>query len=368
MGEVLGLGITHYPSLGRPDGRMSYTLKYALDDPGLPPGLRDPGSWPEAMRSEWGSDRGLAGAGRHRAALRAGLARVRKALDEFSPDVVVIVGDDQYELFRESVVPPFCVLAWDHQDVRPHEHAQVANIWNEPPDWTLPVRGLPAAGKFIARHLIERDFDCAYSYERAAGQPFPHSIINSVMYLDYERRGFPYPVVGVTINCYGRQLFPRKGFMTQLGAFDAIELDDPPAPSPRRCMALGAALVRALAESPWRAALVASSSWSHAFLYDEGHHLHPAMESDREYFAGLRSGDYSVWHRATLDDLERHGQQEMLNWFCLIGGMEYLGRDLAWAELSETWVFNSNKCFAIFRPGAQASVPAGAAAASGGVQ
>jgi hypothetical protein len=360
MGEILGLGITHYPSLGRPDERMSYTLKYALDDPGLPPGLRDPQAWPAAMRTEWGDDEGRAGAGRHRAALREGLARVRAELDEFDPDVVLIIGDDQYELFRETVVPPFCVLAWGDQDVRPHAHAEIANIWGEAPDWTIPIRGLPAAGKFLARRLLEQDFDSAYSYERGADQPFPHSIVNSVLYLDYERRGFPYPVVGLTINCYGRQLFPRKGFMSRLGAFDHEQLDDPPSPRPQRCLALGAALARTILDSPWRVALVASSSWSHSFLHEEGYHLHPAMDSDREYFAGLQSGDYSPWHATELADLERRGQQEMLNWFCLVGAMEAIDRPLRWAELTETWVFNSNKCFAVYEPtAARPVVPAG---------
>jgi hypothetical protein len=286
------------------------------------------------------------------------LAEVRRGLDDFEPDVVVIIGDDQYELFRESVVPAFCILAWGDQEVRPHARSEIGNVWTEPRDWMLPIRGNPDVGKHLAAKLLEADFDTAYSYERPPDLPFPHSIVNSVMYLDYERKGFPYPVVGVTINCYGRQLFPRKGYMSQLGAFDAAKLDDPPSPRPQRCLALGAAMVRAFEQGPWRVAMVASSSWSHAFLYDEAYHLHPAMESDRAYFSGMCSGDYTAWHSTELADLERRGQQEMLNWFCLIGGMEYLGRRASWAQLAETWVFNSNKCFAVFAPDSAAGAAA----------
>ena len=47
---------------------------------------------------------------------------------------------------------------------------------------------------------------------------------------------------------------------------------------------------------------------------------------------------------------EASGQQEMLNWCLLAGAMEELGRKPDSCELVETWAFNSNKCFAVFRP------------------
>ena len=31
-------------------------------------------------------------------------------------------GDDQYENFKEDIVPPFCVLAYDDQDIQPWAH------------------------------------------------------------------------------------------------------------------------------------------------------------------------------------------------------------------------------------------------------
>ena len=60
------------------------------------------------------------------------------------------------------------------------------------------------------------------------------------------------------------------------------------------------------------------------------------------------SGDYESWHRTSLADLEAAGQQEMLNWFCLVGAMEALGVVPDWAEFVGTHVFNSNKVFATF--------------------
>lgn len=43
-------------------------------------------------------------------------------------------------------------------------------------------------------------------------------------------------------------------------------------------------------------------------------------------------------------------QQEVLNWCCLVGAMAELGRRPDETTLIETWIFNSSKCFAFFRP------------------
>jgi hypothetical protein len=66
-----------------------------------------------------GGDRGTAAAAGHRKQLVEDLARTRRALDEFRPDVVLVWGDDRYENFREEVVPPFCVLAYGETEVDP---------------------------------------------------------------------------------------------------------------------------------------------------------------------------------------------------------------------------------------------------------
>jgi len=40
----------------------------------------------------------------------------------------------------------------------------------------------------------------------------------------------------------------------------------------------------------------------------------------------------------------------VLNWYMLAGAMEELGRKPDECEFVETWSFNSNKCFAVFKP------------------
>jgi hypothetical protein len=82
-----------------------------------------------------------------------------------------------------------------------------------------------------------------------------------------------------------------------------------------------------MARSPWRTAIIASSSWSHSFPTEKNRQLWPDVAADRKLFDALENGDYAVWHRYTTDDIEDSGQHEVLNWFCLLGAMEELGRD-----------------------------------------
>ena len=69
MGEILGLGLTHYPPLVGRDENMAAILRTILRDPGLPERYRDPANWPAPMRREYGDDGGTASAAAHRATL-----------------------------------------------------------------------------------------------------------------------------------------------------------------------------------------------------------------------------------------------------------------------------------------------------------
>ena len=108
-------------------------------------------------------------------------------------------------------------------------------------------------------------------------------------------------------------------------------------------------MARSVRDSGKRVALVASSSWSHAFLYDKGWHLRPDTESDQVLYDALVAGDFDAWKKVTSREVIEAGQHEMLNWFCLLGAVSALGLTLEWSDLVTTEVFNSNKAFAIYR-------------------
>lgn len=352
MAEFLGLGITHYPLLAGTDEHMAGLLRWTLQDPDIPAAVKDPRSWPEPMRAEWGDDQGIGAAAAHRKQLRDDLARCRDALDEFAPDVVLVWGDDQYENFREEVVPPFCVLAYPDTEVEPFELMNKRgspNAWDLPDDMTFRLRGDVPTARGLADELLGSGFDVAYSYRKRESVPFPHSIVNTQLFLDYDHAGtrFPYPIVPVTVNCYGQHAIARQGGLARFADIEREQLD-PVGPSPARCFALGRAVAAALRESDKRVALVASSSWSHAFLNDKDWHLRPDTDADQRLYDAFVRGDYDTWVRVSGADIVDAGQHEMLNWFCLAGAMAELDLPLDWSNFITTDVFNSNKCFAIF--------------------
>jgi hypothetical protein len=350
MGEILGVGVTHYPRLAGPDATMAGTLKMLLRHKGFPAHLRDPSDWPAEMREEWADDEGAAAAARHRKTLVEHLRRVRVAIDTFAPDIVVLWGDDQYENFREDLIPAFSILAYERASTPWSMVKYGPNVWGQPDDADIVVHGHRAAAKALASGLLEEGFDVAYAYEPLHQPGLSHAFLNTVLYLDYDRRGFDYPVVPFAVNCYGRRVVTQRGFLPDPRLEAAPELLDPPSPSPARCFDLGRATARVLAASPYRAVLCASASWSHGFLTAKHNYLYPDTSADRRLHEALQARDYDAWRRVTLAEVEDSGQQEMLNWFCLIGAMAELGHVPAWSEMVETHLFNSNKCFAIFRP------------------
>ena len=130
MAEILGLGLSHYPPLSGFDENMAGILRGRLADPDIPAEAKDPANWPAAMRAEWGDDQGRAAAARHREAMLVGCRKVREALDAFQPDFVLIWGDDQYENFKEDIIPAFCVQAYGDMTVYPWRHASASAMFD----------------------------------------------------------------------------------------------------------------------------------------------------------------------------------------------------------------------------------------------
>jgi Catalytic LigB subunit of aromatic ring-opening dioxygenase len=350
MGELLGIGLSHYPPLCSVDGDMAAPLRSTLRDPAIPSDRKDPANWPEPMQAEWRDEPSAAAT--HRAALVDGFTRCRAAIDEFAPDAVLVVGDDQYENFREDLIPPFAVLAYGDLIARPWADAQASsamdgkpNTWGEAADFEFPVRIHRDIALTLVTGLLERGIDVAYAYRPLHHQSLSHAFMNTLLFLDYDRRGFRHPIVPFAVNCYGRSVISRRGFLARFGEEGN---PDPPSPSPARMMEVGRTIADVVRANPWRVALVASSSWSHAFLCDKTWRLMPDIDADRHLYELMQAGDYQAIADLTLPELEEAGQQELLTWFLLFGAMERMARTPRWSTMVETYVFNSNKVFATF--------------------
>jgi hypothetical protein len=350
MGEILGLGCTHYPGLLLPDERLPDGFFHILSAPNVPAWAKAISNWPDALKAELGDDKGVTAARRYGARLADGFRRVRAALDAFEPDFVLVWGDDQYENFREDIIPAFCIMGLDEVfRLRPWQGGK-QNRWNEPEDWTMTLRGQRDAAKFLARALIDRGIDMAYAYKPLHIEGLAHAFTNTLLYLDWDRRGFPWPVIPFAINCYGSNLIHAKGGMSALFAPPQIDAPDPPAPQPWRCMDVGRAVAEVLATSPWRVAVIASSSWSHCFLSPTNGYLWPDQIADREMFNALDRCDYGFWRGRSREAMEQAGQHEMLNWMALLGAVDVLGHRPDVFDYVETHIFLSEKCFVAYRP------------------
>jgi len=113
MGEILGLGCTHYPGLTVPDEQLPSLFHRLLTAPNVPEHYKNPANWPAELVAELGNDEGFSSAQRYSARMAEGFRAVRKSLDAFNPDVVLVWGDDQYENFKEDIIPAFCLLGYD---------------------------------------------------------------------------------------------------------------------------------------------------------------------------------------------------------------------------------------------------------------
>ena len=103
------------------------------------------------------------------------------------------------------------------------------NVWEEGTDTVFTMRGRPDIARALATGLLETGIDVAYAYKPLHHESLAHAFLNTILFLDYDRRGFDHPVIPFPLNCYGRRVVSCKGFITRLG--EEVEFD-PPSPPP----------------------------------------------------------------------------------------------------------------------------------------
>ncbi len=366
MGEILGLGMSHGLGLG-PPGPESQVFRYRTR-PDVPDEWKNPENWPDGLQKELGDDRGKTYNLNHREEFAKEARKLRERLDEFKPDFVIFWGDDQYENFKEDIIPAFCIQAYPDADLQPyHAHGDrldpasveaakarppiANNTKGESADKVYKIRGAQEPAKYLARGLIKDKVDIAYSYAPLHLDGFAHAFLNSMMFLDWDGdKGWDYPTLTFQVNCYGARVLINQGLSYPIGSIGVPEDElDPDGPTPERCMEVGAACARILKASPWRVALIATSSWSHAFLTPKNYFIYPDTENDARMYEALKAGDYDTWRNVTNTQVLENGWQELRNWFMLQGAMEELGNQgPEYSHYIESYSHNSNKIFAIW--------------------
>ena len=115
---------------------------------------------------------------------------------------------------------------------------------------------------------------------------------------------------------------------------------------------MGQAVARAFSESPWRVALIGSSSWSHGGLTERHDYIHPDVEADHRLYEHLKDNDLRYFRDITTGELIQAGQVEVPNWCAVIGAAYELGQAAEVLSFSPSHIFNSSKCVTLFRPSA----------------
>jgi 3-O-methylgallate 3,4-dioxygenase len=237
------------------------------------------------------------------AAVQGAIGRLGDFLREAKLDGLIVVGDDQEDLYHSDNMPG--ILVYYGETIRNVPLQPVANAdwgwrasarWHEekvPRDYPVDA----ALARHLIGELIEREFDVASSDAAPAGAGEGHAI------------GFVHkrimqepmvPIVPVCINTY----YP------------------PNQPTPRRCYRLGQAIRGAVEAYPGdaRVGIIASGGLSH-FVVDEA--------LDRGFLELLRTKAAAAIEALPREKLNS-GSSEIRNWICVGGAVEHLA--LEWSH------------------------------------
>lgn len=235
---------------------------------------------------------------KHRRA-QEGVRLLAERLAAARPDVVVIYGDDQNEMFTDDAIPTFGCFTGERLTDWPPTGADLARIpaGIRAATWAAhgaePAEHLVSAelSRRVLEFLVDRDFDVTRVGRQPAGRTLGHAFT-----FPRYRLGLPpaTPIVPVFINTY----YP------------------PNVPSARRCFELGGVVRRAVEswDSGARVAVIASGGLSH-FVVDE--------ELDRRVLTGIERDDPAALGSLTRRQL-RSGTSEILNWIAAAGTLRGL--------------------------------------------
>jgi len=238
-------------------------------------------------------------------ACQRAMAEMARVFKEAKPDVAILVGNDQMEVFEEANIPAFMVCFGETLDNIPFSDEQKKRL---PPGIEIAepnhhgksaqsYPGHPKLGRYLIERLMERDFDVA------AAARLPQSASSNISGLPHAY-GFLY-----------RRIMQDK-FVPAVPLF--INTFYPPnQPSVRRCYEFGESLVNAIEswKSDARVALIASGGLTH-FVIDE--------EVDHAIFDAMREG--SIEKVAELgESIFQAGTSEVKNWVPVAGAMARLG-------------------------------------------
>jgi len=234
---------------------------------------------------------------RHEACQRA-IAHLAETLDRVSPDVCVIVGDDQHESFHDDNMPAMSIY-WGATvddgppklDDRMRQLGLYTTPLGNPPAERTTHPTHAALGRHIIESVVDEGFDVAHTNHLPEGR-HDHQIGHAFNYV-YRRlmNNEVIPNVPIFLNTY----YP------------------PNQPTVKRCYQFGRALRRAIEawDSDARVAVIASGGLSHFVIEEDldNHIIDGLREKSEEKLTGLPNNRFNS------------GTSEIRNWIVLGGAM-----------------------------------------------
>lgn len=230
----------------------------------------------------------------------AALDRIEAALIEAQPDVLLVIGDDQDELFGYENLPAISVYRGEEVVMKEQALPHPRLTWTDRDFWAgyamdMPRRfpGAPKLAEDLIRGLIHQGVDVATS--NAVPDPERRAFGHAYGFI-YQRlmKKLQVPMLPILLNTY----FPPNN------------------PTASRCFDIGSAIAHALAASPIDAkvAVIASGGLSH-FLCEEAF--------DRQVFEAIKRHDVRTLKQIPQEAL-CSGSSEIRNWIAMAGAVTHL--------------------------------------------
>lgn len=300
---VLGLGVSHGPLLSTPPDKWTLRVQADRDNPehAFRGGTYTFDELVALRQAEnLAAQVTLEERTRRHAACQAGITRLAAVLAEASPDVLVLVGNDQREIFTEDLTPAFSVFHGDAIENPALSKERLGTLkpglavahWANSPDEDAVYPGEPNLGRHLLGSLTRDGFDLTALETLPVGHGGRRGLPHAFGFL-YRRimNDVPIPATLVVLNTF----FP------------------PNQPTVGRCFDLGRGIGRAIRS--WsddrRVAIIASGGLSH-FVIDE--------EFDRQVLSGMQAGDREALV-AVPENRFRSGTSETKNWITAVGAL-----------------------------------------------
>lgn len=229
-----------------------------------------------------------------------GIDGLAETLAAAAPDVVLIVGDDQREMFLDDGMPTLAVYWGETVECIPKPADELPPSlrparWANYGEHREVYRCVPDLGEHVVSVMMLEGFDVTQMRQQPAGRSIGHAFNFVKIRIMRDR---VVPMLPVMVNTY----FP------------------PNQPTAGRCYAFGRALRRAVEswDSDARVAVVASGGLSH-FVIDE--------QLDHRVLLAFRSRDAAQISAMPQNELVS-GTSEIRNWVVVAGATEHLDLDV----------------------------------------